>query len=164
MKLDVNGKTHEVEADPSTPLLYVLRNDLKLNGAKFGCGLGQCGACTVMVDGKAVFSCLTPIMLLENRKIKTVEGLGTIDKPGPMQAAFIQEQSAQCGYCIPGMMMRAQALLEAKPDATDGDIRTALEPNLCRCGTHMRILKSVQRARQSMKTAAASPAANGGKA
>jgi nicotinate dehydrogenase subunit A len=157
MKLIVNGKTQEVEADPSTPLLYVLRNDLKLNGAKFGCGLGQCGACTVMVDGKAIFSCLTPIMLVEGRQVKTVEGLGTIDDPGPMQTAFIQEQSAQCGYCIPGMMMRAQALLESKPDASDADIRTALEPNLCRCGTHMRILRSVQTARELMKSASATP-------
>lgn len=160
-KLTVNGTVHEVEADPSTPLLYVLRNDLKLNGAKFGCGLGQCGACTVMVDGEAVFSCLTPIMLLEGREIKTVEGLGTIDAPGPMQTAFIEEQSAQCGYCIPGMMMRAQALLEASPDASDADIRAALEPNLCRCGTHMRILRSVRHARELMKTAAA-PATTAG--
>ncbi|MDE1994064.1 MAG: (2Fe-2S)-binding protein [Rhizobiaceae bacterium] len=157
IKLTVNGAVHEVDTDPSTPLLYVLRNDLKLNGAKFGCGLGQCGACTVMVDGKAIFSCLTPIMLLEGRKIKTVEGLGTIDNPGPMQQAFIEEQSAQCGYCIAGMMMRAQALLEAKPDASDTDIRAALEPNLCRCGTHMRILRSVQKARELMKSASAKP-------
>lgn len=164
MKLDVNGVTHEVEADPSTPLLYVLRNDLKLNAAKFGCGLGQCGACTVMVDGEAVFSCLTPIMLLEGRKIKTVEGLGTLENPGPMQVAFIDEQAAQCGYCIPGMMMRAQALLETRPDATDAEIRTALEPNLCRCGTHMRILKSVSRARELMKSASAAPASGVGKA
>ncbi|TCR86065.1 (2Fe-2S)-binding protein [Rhizobium sp. BK376] len=161
MKLNVNGASHEVESDPSTPLLYVLRNDLKLNAAKFGCGLGQCGACTVMVDGVATFSCLTPIMLLEGRQIKTVEGLGTIDNPGPMQEAFIEEQSAQCGYCIAGMMMRAQALLEAKPDATDSDIRTALEPNLCRCGTHMRILRSVQRARELMKSASATPVSAG---
>ena len=161
MKLNVNGAVREVEADPSTPLLYVLRNDLQLNGAKFGCGMGQCGACTVMVDGKAVFSCLTPIMLLEGRQIKTVEGLGTIDNPGPMQTAFIEEQSAQCGYCIAGMMMRAQALLEANPDATDAEIRTGMEPNLCRCGTHMRILRAVRHARELMKTASASPAAAG---
>jgi nicotinate dehydrogenase subunit A len=161
MKLNVNGVAHDVDADPSTPLLYVLRNDLKLNGAKFGCGLGQCGACTVMVDGNAVFSCLTPAMLVEGRKVKTVEGLGTIDDPSPMQAAFIEEQAAQCGYCIAGMMMRAQALLEAKPDAGDADIRQALEPNLCRCGTHMRILRAVSRARDLMKSksAASLPAA-----
>lgn len=158
MKLTVNGATHEVDADPSTPLLYVLRNDLGLNGAKFGCGLGQCGACTVMVDGKAVFSCLTPVMLLEDREIKTVEGLGTIDNPGPMQTAFIEEQAAQCGYCIPGMMMRAQSILEANPDATDDELRHGLEPNLCRCGTHMRILRAVSKARTLMKSASAAPA------
>ncbi|TPI36127.1 (2Fe-2S)-binding protein [Mesorhizobium sp. B3-1-9] len=151
VKLNVNGTSHDVDVDPATPLLYVLRNDLKLNGAKFGCGLGQCGACTVMVDGKAVFSCLTPAMLVEGREIKTVEGLGTIDDPGPMQKAFIEQQAAQCGYCIAGMMMRAQALLEAKPDAADADIRQALEPNLCRCGTHMRILRAVARARDLMR-------------
>ncbi|MDP0928939.1 MULTISPECIES: (2Fe-2S)-binding protein [Paracoccus] len=158
MKLTVNGTAHEVDADPSTPLLYVLRNDLGLNGAKFGCGLGQCGACTVMVDGKAVFSCLTPVMLLEDREIKTVEGLGTIDNPGPMQTAFIEEQAAQCGYCIPGMMMRAQSILEANPDATDDELRHGLEPNLCRCGTHMRILRAVSKARTLMKSASAAPA------
>jgi nicotinate dehydrogenase subunit A len=152
--LDVNGKVHEVDADPETPLLYVLRNDLALNGAKFGCGLGQCGACTVLVDGKAVFSCLTPVSTLGGRKIRTVEGLGTIERPGPMQRAFIEEQSAQCGYCIPGMMMRAQALLEANPAATEAQIRKALEPNLCRCGTHMRILRAVGRAAQLMKAKA----------
>ncbi|MBP1851725.1 (2Fe-2S)-binding protein [Rhizobium halophytocola] len=161
MKLNVNGETRDVDADPSTPLLYVLRNDLAMNGAKFGCGLGQCGACTVMVDGKAVFSCLTPLTLLEGRKIKTVEGLGTIDNPGPMQEAFIHEQAAQCGYCISGMMMRAQALLEANPDATDGEIRAGLEPNLCRCGTHMRILAAVKRAQTHMKSASAKPVAAG---
>lgn len=156
-KLTVNGADHEVSADPSTPLLYVLRNDLKLNGAKFGCGLGQCGACTVMVDGEAIFSCLTPIMLVEGRQIKTVEGLGTLESPGPMQKAFIEAEAAQCGYCIPGIMMRAQALLESNPDATDADIRAALEPNLCRCGTHIRILTAVGAARQLMKSASAAP-------
>jgi nicotinate dehydrogenase subunit A len=149
--LDVNGKRHEVDADPETPLLYVLRNDLALNGAKFGCGLGQCGACTVVVDGKAVFSCITPISALAGRRIRTVEGLGTLEHPGPMQRAFVEEQAAQCGYCIPGMMMRAQALLEANPGAGEAEIRKALEPNLCRCGTHMRILRAVGRAAQLMK-------------
>jgi nicotinate dehydrogenase subunit A len=149
--LDVNGKRHEVDADPETPLLYVLRNDLALNGAKFGCGLGQCGACTVVVDGKAVFSCITPISALAGRRIRTVEGLGTLEHPGPMQRAFIEEQAAQCGYCIPGMMMRAQALLEANPGAGEAEIRKALEPNLCRCGTHMRILRAVGRAARLMK-------------
>lgn len=155
MKLTVNGSAHEVDVNSSTPLLYVLRNDLGLNGAKFGCGLGQCGACTVMVDGKPVFSCLTPIMLMEGREIKTVEGLGTVDDPGPMQAAFIEEQAAQCGYCIAGMMVRAQSILEANPDATDEEIRQGMEPNLCRCGTHMRILRAVSKARTLMKSASA---------
>jgi nicotinate dehydrogenase subunit A len=148
--LNVNGKQHEVDADPRTPLLYVLRNDLALNAAKFGCGLGQCGACTVLVDHNPVFSCVTPIAALEGRYIRTVEDLGTIDKPGPIQRAFIEEQAAQCGYCIPGMMMRAQALLEANPQATEADIRIALEPNLCRCGTHMRIIRAVKRAADAM--------------
>jgi nicotinate dehydrogenase subunit A len=152
--LDVNGKVHEVDADPDTPLLYVLRNDLALNGAKFGCGLGQCGACTVLVDGKAMFSCITPISALGGRRIRTVEGLGTIERPGPLQRAFIEEQAAQCGYCIPGMMMRAQALLESNGSPTEADIRKALEPNLCRCGTHMRILRAVGRAAQLMKAKA----------
>ena len=149
--LNVNGRDQAVEAEPDTPLLYVLRNDLELNAAKYGCGLGQCGACTVIVDGKAIFSCLTPIAVLEGKKIRTVESLGTIDKPGPMQQAFIENQAAQCGYCIPGMMMRAQALLEKKPNASETEIRTALEPNLCRCGTHMRILKAVKRAGELMQ-------------
>jgi nicotinate dehydrogenase subunit A len=154
--LNVNGKSHEIDADPATPLLYVLRNDLALNGAKFGCGLGQCGSCTVMVDGKAAFSCVTPIMLVAGREITTVEGLGTIEEPGPMQIAFMDEQSAQCGYCIPGMMMRAQALLEGNPRADDAAIRNALEPNLCRCGTHTRILKAVRRAADLMQSAGVS--------
>ncbi len=150
-KLDVNGRLHDVDADPATPLLYALRDHLGLNAAKFGCGLGQCGACVVMVDGEAVFSCLTPISVLEKRKIKTVEGLGTADKPGPMQRAFVEAQAAQCGYCIPGMMMRAQALLEKNPGATDAEIRTALQPHLCRCGTHTRILRAVARAGELMR-------------
>ena len=152
MKLDVNGQVHEVPADGATPLLYVLREDLKLNAAKFGCGMGQCGACVVMVDGEAIYSCITPISVLENRKIRTVEGLGTAEKPGPMQRAFIEAQAAQCGYCIPGMMMRAQALLEKNPGASDADIRGALQPHLCRCGTHTRILHAVARAGELMRT------------
>ena len=155
--IEVNGKVHEVDADPETPLLYVLRNDLALNGAKFGCGLGQCGACTVLVDGKAVFSCMTPISTLGGRKIRTVEGLGTIERPGPMQRAFIEEQAAQCGYCIPGMMMRAQGLLESNSAPSEAEIRRALEPNLCRCGTHMRILRAVRRAAETMRAAETTP-------
>jgi nicotinate dehydrogenase subunit A len=152
MKLDVNGRVHEVEADPATPLLYVLREDLKLNGAKFGCGLGQCGACTVLADGEAIFSCLTPLSVVQGRRISTVEGLGTLDKPGPMQRAFIELQAAQCGYCIPGMMLRAQALLERKPSASEAEIRSALQPNLCRCGTHMRIVRAAVRAGELMRS------------
>jgi nicotinate dehydrogenase subunit A len=146
MKLDVNGRVHEVDADPTTPLLYVLRDELQLNAAKFGCGLGQCGACTVLADGDAIFSCITPISVLQGRRIRTLEALGSADKPGPMQRAFIEMQAAQCGYCIPGMMMRAQALLERKSDASESDIRAALQPNLCRCGTHMRIVRAAVRA------------------
>ena len=152
--LSVNGQSHQIDADPDTPLLYVLRDDLELNGAKFGCGLGQCGSCTVMVDGEPVFSCLTPIVVLEGREIKTVEGLGTADNPGALQRAFIEEQAAQCGYCIPGMIMRAQALLERNPSPSEADIRAHLNPNLCRCGTHMRILRAVQRAAKTGQPAA----------
>jgi nicotinate dehydrogenase subunit A len=153
MKLDINNQQHDVDADPRTPLLYVLRDDLKLNAAKFGCGLGQCGACTVLVDGKPVFSCVTPLALLAGKKVTTVEGLGTADNPAPIQRAFIEEQAAQCGYCIAGMIMRAQALLQSKPHADDAEIRAWMEPNLCRCGTHMRILRAVHRAQELMKTA-----------
>ena len=151
MKLDINGRAQEVDADPATPLLYVLREDLKLNGARFGCGLGQCGACTVLADGDAIFSCITPISVLAGRRITTLEGLGTLDKLGPMQRAFIELQAAQCGYCIPGMMMRAQALLERKPAASEAEIRNALQPNLCRCGTHIRIVRAALRAGELMR-------------
>jgi nicotinate dehydrogenase subunit A len=148
MNLDVNGQSHQVDADPDTPLLYVMRDDLGLNGAKFGCGLGQCGACTVIVDGHAVFSCVTPISVLAGRQIKTIEGLGTATSPGPLQRAFIEEQAAQCGYCIAGMIMRAEALLERNPSPSDAEIRQHMTPNLCRCGTHVRILRAVRRAAQ----------------
>jgi len=151
--LSVNGRKHEINVDPRTPLLYVLRGELALNAAKYGCGLGQCGACTVLLDGEPIFSCVTPIALLEGKEITTVEGLGTIDNPGPMQQAFIDEQAAQCGYCIAGMMMRAQALLQKNPHASEAEIRDYLEPNLCRCGTHMRILRAVRRAARVMRTA-----------
>jgi nicotinate dehydrogenase subunit A len=146
IELKVNGRSHSLSADPDTPLLYVLRDDLQLNAAKFGCGLGQCGSCTVLVDGAPALACVIPVMLLEGRQITTLEGLGTPEEPGPMQRAFIEEQAAQCGYCIPGMMMRAQALLQRNPRATDAEIRAQLEPNLCRCGSHMRILRAVRRA------------------
>jgi nicotinate dehydrogenase subunit A len=156
MKLTVNGDTHEIDADPDTPLLYVLRDHLGLNAAKYGCGLGQCGACTVLVDNRAVFSCVTPAMALEDRKIVTLEGLGTADHPGPLQAAFIAEQAAQCGYCIAGMMMRAEALLRRNRNPSDAEIRATMMPNLCRCGTHMRILRAVRRAASAMQVAAES--------
>jgi nicotinate dehydrogenase subunit A len=146
IELKVNGRSHNVSADPETPLLYVLRDDLQLNAAKFGCGLGQCGSCTVLVDGTPTLACITPIMLLEGRQITTLEGLGSLEEPGPLQQAFIEEQAAQCGYCIPGMMMRAQALLQRNPHASEAEIRAYLEPNLCRCGTHMRIVRAVRRA------------------
>ena len=154
IELNINARTHAIDADPQTPLLYVLRDHLALSGAKFGCGLGQCGACTVMVDGQATFSCLTPISVLPGRRIKTVEGLGTIEQPGPLQRAFIDEQAAQCGYCIAGMIMRAQALLEKNPSPSDAEIRRHMMPNLCRCGTHMRILRAVRRAAERMRVAA----------
>jgi len=161
MTLKINGLTHQVDADPDTPLLYVLRDDLKLNAAKFGCGLGQCGSCTVIVDGKAVLSCVTPLLLLEGKQVTTLEGLGTISEPAPIQRAFMEEQAAQCGYCIAGMMMRAQALLQKNSKPTDEEIRTELQQNLCRCGTHMRILRAVRRAAGLMDTAELSPGNQG---
>jgi nicotinate dehydrogenase subunit A len=154
--LKVNGRDQQIESHPDTPLLYVLRDELGLNAAKFGCGLGQCGACTVIVDGNAVLSCVTPLLLLEGKQVTTLEGLGSIEAPGPIQRAFIEEQAAQCGYCIAGMMMRAQALLQKNSKPTDDEIRAELEPHLCRCGTHMRILRAVHRAAHLMQTADAS--------
>jgi len=159
--LKVNGLYYEIDADPDTPLLYVLRDEIKLNAAKFGCGLGQCGSCTVMVDGKAVLSCVTPLLLLEGKQVTTLEGLGTIEAPAPIQRAFMEEQAAQCGYCIARIMMRAQALLQRNSKPTDDEIRAELEPHLCRCGTHMRILRAIHRASRLMDTADASPAVHG---
>jgi nicotinate dehydrogenase subunit A len=154
MKLNVNGQDHDVDVDPDTPLLYVLRGEIGLNAAKYGCGLGQCGACTVLIDNLAVFSCITPVVALEGKKIVTLESLGTVGHPGPVQAAFIDEQAAQCGYCTAGMMMRAEALLRRNPRPSDAEIRMALIPNLCRCGTHMRILRAVRRAATAVQAAA----------
>ena len=151
--LDVNGAPRTVASDPQTPLLYVLRDELGLNGAKFGCGLGQCGACTVTIGGEAAFSCLVPISMVGARPIRTVEGLGSVDRTGILQQAFIDEQAAQCGYCIAGMIMRAQALLDRTPNPADAEIRRAMAPNLCRCGTHMRILRAVRRAADTMRGA-----------
>jgi nicotinate dehydrogenase subunit A len=143
--ITVNGKAHEVSAAPDTPLLYVLRNELQLNGPKFGCGLAQCGACTVHIDGKPARSCSVPVSAVKG-KVTTVEGLGTPEKPHPLQAAFVAEQAAQCGYCINGMIMTASSFLAQNPKPSDAQIRAALDGNLCRCGTHMRILRAVRRA------------------
>jgi nicotinate dehydrogenase subunit A len=155
LTLVVNGQPHPLDIDPATPLLYALRGELGLNGAKFGCGLGQCGACTVIADGAPIFSCLVPVAALEGRKVTTIEGLGTAGSPGPLQQAFIAEQAAQCGYCTAGMIMRAQALLERNPAPSDADIRRAMDPNLCRCGTHMRILRAIRRAAEARQKPAA---------
>jgi nicotinate dehydrogenase subunit A len=143
--ITVNGKTHAVQAAPDTPLLYVLRNEIGLNGPKFGCGLAQCGACTVHIDGKPTRSCSVPVSKVKG-KVTTIEGLGTPEKPHPLQAAFIEEQAAQCGYCANGMIMTAAAFLAENRSPSEQQIRTALDGNLCRCGTHMRILRAVKRA------------------
>ncbi len=144
--LQVNGRQATVTAEPDTPLLYILRNDLALNGAKFGCGLGQCGACTVLVDGQPVRSCVTELAAVAGRAVTTLEGLGTPDRLHKLQRAFIAEQAAQCGYCITGMIMEAKALLDRNAEPTDPEIRAALADHLCRCGTHNRIVAAVQRA------------------
>jgi nicotinate dehydrogenase subunit A len=146
IELSVNGHTREVEADPDTPLLYVLRDELALRGPRFGCGLGQCGACTVIIDGAAVRSCIYPVSSATGHSITTLEGLGSTSKPHPLQQAFIDEQAVQCGYCINGMIMTAKALLDTNPHPTEDEIKSALAANLCRCGTHMRIVRAVQRA------------------
>ena len=143
--IHVNGQRHEVSADPDTALLYVLRNDLELKGARFGCGLGQCGACTVLVDGRPVQSCDFPLSAAAGKAITTIEGLAADGRLHPLQQAFIDEQAAQCGYCITGIIMRAKALLDANPQPSDADIRAALKGHLCRCGTHQRILRAVRR-------------------
>ncbi len=147
----VNDRTRKLDVDPDTPLLYVLRNDLALHGPKFGCGLAQCGACTVLLEGVAIRSCVTPVSSVERRKITTLEGLGSVARPHPIQRAFIEDQAAQCGYCINGMIMTAKALLDRSPNPTDGEIKQALAGNLCRCGTHLRILRAVRRAAVAMR-------------
>lgn len=151
LEIQVNGLAHRIDADPDTPLLYALRNQLGLHGAKYGCGLGQCGACTVIVDGQATFSCVLPIAAVGTRAVRTIESLGSAAQPGPLQKAFLDKQAAQCGYCIAGMIMRAQAFLEKNPAPTDAQVRVAMEPNLCRCGTHMRILAAIQQAAADMR-------------
>ena len=148
--IQVNGRKQEVAAEPETPLLYVLRNDLKLKGARFGCGLGQCGACTVLVDGKPVQSCDFPLSAAAGKAVTTIEGIAANGKPHPLQQAFIDEQAAQCGYCITGIIMAAKALLDVNRNPSDADIRTALKGNLCRCGTHHRILRAVRRAAKEL--------------
>ena len=145
--LSVNGRSHAVRVDdPQMPLLYALRNDLELHGPRFGCGLGQCGACTVHVDGRPVRSCAFPVSQAAGKTILTLEGLGTPEKPHPLQQAFIEEQAVQCGYCINGMIMQAKALLDENRKPTEAQIRQALAGNLCRCGTHVRIVRAVKRA------------------
>ena len=145
-RLRVNGAEHVVRAHADTPLLYILRNDLDLKGTRFGCGNGECGACYVMIDGRAVASCDTPLWSAVGKTIVTVEGLGAEGRLHPLQQAFIDEQAAQCGYCASGIMMSAAALLGANPAPSESEIRTALDKNLCRCGTHNRIIRAVQRA------------------
>jgi nicotinate dehydrogenase subunit A len=146
IQLKVNGQQHAVEAEPDTMLLYVLRDRLGLHGPKFGCGLSECGACTIHLDGAAVHSCVLPVTAAEGHAITTLEGLGSVDKPGPLQQAFIDEQAAQCGYCINGMIMTAKAFLDKHPNPSRDAIKQALNSNLCRCGTHMRIVRAVERA------------------
>jgi nicotinate dehydrogenase subunit A len=146
ISLNVNGKSHAVDTDPSTPLIYVLRDDLQLNGPRFGCGLSQCGACTVIMDDKAVRSCSLPVSAAVNRKITTLEGLGNVAHPHRLQKAFVEEQAAQCGFCMNGIIMTAKVLLDKTPNPTEADIRRALNGNLCRCGSHVRVLRAIQRA------------------
>ena len=152
--INVNGRSHEVVADAETPLLYVLRNELKLKGARFGCGQGQCGACTVLVDGKPAQSCDMPVSAAAGKAITTIEGLGSVAAMHPLQRAFVAEQAAQCGYCASGIIMSAKALLDANPRPTEAEIRTALKGNLCRCGTHQRILRAIRRAARDMENKA----------
>jgi nicotinate dehydrogenase subunit A len=149
--LRVNGQAQEVAAEPNTPLLYILRNDLGLKGSRFGCGAGHCGACTVLVDGNAVQSCDTPLWSAAGREITTIEGLGTAERPHALQRAFLDEQAAQCGYCINGIIMAAAALLQKTARPTDAEIAAALDRNLCRCGTHVRILRAIRRAAEAGK-------------
>ena len=149
--LNVNGKAYDIDADPATPLLYVLRDHLQLNGAKFGCGLGQCGACTVIVKGQATRSCVTPVSSVAGSDITTLEGLGTVDKPHPIQQAFIDEQAMQCGFCINGVIMTAKAFLDKNPKAADADIQQALAGVLCRCTANVRMLRAIKRYAQEVK-------------
>jgi nicotinate dehydrogenase subunit A len=150
--LSVNGATRKVAVEPDTPLLYILRNDLELNGPKFGCGLAQCGACTVLVDGKPTRSCVTPVSAVAKARITTIEGLGTVENLHPLQRAFIDEQACQCGYCGNGMVMTAKALLDKNPRPSESQIKQALNGHLCRCASHNRIVRAVQRAAKEMRS------------
>jgi nicotinate dehydrogenase subunit A len=150
--LRVNGQVRRVAVEPETPLLYVLRNDLELNGPKFGCGLAQCGACSVLIDGKEARSCVTPVAAAAKGRITTIEGLGTLDTLHPLQRAFIDEQACQCGFCGSGMVIAAKALLDRNPAPTNGDVRQALNDHLCRCASHNRIVRAVQRAAKEMRS------------
>ncbi len=145
INLTVNGHAHAVDVDPATPLLYVLSDDLQLRGPKFGCGLGQCGACTVLVHGRAIRSCVTPVGAMKGAEITTLEGLGSIDRPHPLQQAFIDEQAAQCGFCLSGVILTAKALVDANPNPSDSDIQQALSGVLCRCFVHTRMLRAIKR-------------------
>jgi nicotinate dehydrogenase subunit A len=145
MNLTVNGQPHTIDVDPTTPLLYVLSDDLALRGPKFGCGLGQCGCCTVLIKGRPVRSCITPVSSLDGAEVTTLEGLGTIDKPHAIQRAFVAEQAMQCGFCLSGVILTAKAALDLNPRATDAQLRQALASVLCRCGTHTRMLKAIKR-------------------
>ena len=148
--LKVNGRTHALDVDPATPLLFVLSDDLELRGPKFGCGLGQCGACTVIIKGQAIRSCITPVKSVEGSEITTLEGLGTIEKPHPIQKAFVEEQAAQCGFCVNGIIMTAKAFLDKNPKASELQIQEAMSGVLCRCFTHVRMLRAISRARQEI--------------
>ena len=150
--LKVNGRTRRVNVEPDTPLLYILRNDMELSGPRFGCGLAQCGACTVLVNGKATRSCVTPVVSIQSAEITTLEGLGTKEKPHPLQKAFVEEQAAQCGFCSNGMIMTAKAFLDKNPKPTDAQVRKALGANFCRCGTHNRIVRAVSADTISMRS------------
>jgi nicotinate dehydrogenase subunit A len=150
LSLNVNGKVHSIDVDPDMPLLYALRNDIGLNNPHFGCGLAQCGACTVHLDGQPIRSCITPVSAVGNGEVVTLAGLGTSDKPHPLQAAYVEEQVPQCGYCINGWIMTAAAFLRDKKKPTEAEIKLALEGLKCRCGTHMSILRAVKRASETM--------------
>ena len=151
IQITINGRTHDIAADAETPLLYVLRNDANCKGVRYGCGVGQCGACTVIIDGKPVQSCDVPLSAVAGKAITTIEGIGTMEHPHPLQRAFVEEQAAQCGYCATGIIMSAKALLDTNTSPTDDDVKAALSKNLCRCGTHQRILRAVKRAATEMR-------------